>query len=100
MSYVATKGRKSLAISLGFACLTSLTISVAAWADAPPAAPVVTAPAATAPVAPADKALGRKVPNFTADLIDVSKTPPSETKFDSSQQKKVTAYIFVGTMCP
>ena len=60
-----------------------------------------TPPLAPAPVPTAqDRAVGQKVPEFTAELLDVAKDPPASTAFDSNKVKKITTYIFVGTHCP
>lgn len=71
-----------------------MLVTIAAAADTP--APVVP----TVSVVPVDSALGKKVASFRVDTFDVSTDPPKVTKFDSTQVKDVTAYIFVGTVCP
>jgi len=47
-----------------------------------------------------DPMLGKPVPQFTAQLLDVSANPPKQTAFDSHKATAATAYIFVGTTCP
>lgn len=49
---------------------------------------------------PPDPLVGKQVPTFTADALDVSVDPPKVTKLESAKAKNVTAYIFVGTGCP
>ncbi|HVM97309.1 MAG TPA: redoxin family protein [Candidatus Acidoferrales bacterium] len=49
---------------------------------------------------PADAAVGKKVPKFTAKILDFAADPPRLADFDSTKVKKPTAYIFVGTTCP
>ncbi len=44
--------------------------------------------------------LGKRVPQFTAQVIDTSASKPKPVTFDSHKAKRVTAYIFVGTTCP
>jgi thiol-disulfide isomerase/thioredoxin len=55
-------------------------------------------PAATAAVT--DAAVGRAVPPFKAEVIDVSQDPPRPAEFDSQAVKRPTFYAFVGTTCP
>ena len=47
-----------------------------------------------------DPVLGKPVPQFTAQLVDVSVSPPKQAAFDSHKTSHDTAYIFVGTTCP
>ncbi len=47
-----------------------------------------------------DRAVGQKIPEFTATLLDVSSDPPATSELDSKKVDKLTAYIFVGTRCP
>lgn len=44
--------------------------------------------------------IGQRLPQFTAQLIDVSGAKPQTTEFDSHKTKQATVYIFVGTHCP
>jgi hypothetical protein len=44
--------------------------------------------------------IGEHVPQFTAQVTDLSGAQPRSEAFDSHQTNHVTAYIFVGTTCP
>ncbi len=44
--------------------------------------------------------IGQRLPQFTAQIIDVSGAKPKTTEFDSRKTKQATVYIFVGTHCP
>lgn len=55
---------------------------------------------ATASAANADPAVGKVVPKFTAELLDVSAPEPAKSELDSHATKRLTAYIVVGTRCP
>src|SRR5574341_2610933 len=44
--------------------------------------------------------IGERVPQFAAQLIDVSGEQPKPADFDSHKTQRPTVYIFVGTTCP
>ena len=44
--------------------------------------------------------IGQRLPQFTAQVIDVSAGKPKTAEFDSLKTKRSTVYIFVGTHCP
>ena len=45
-------------------------------------------------------AIGQRLPQFTAQLTDVSSGKPKTTELDSHKTTRPTVYIFVGTHCP
>lgn len=48
----------------------------------------------------ADPSVGRRVPAFTAEVLDVSGEAPKPAPFDSATAKAVTVYMIVGVNCP
>jgi peroxiredoxin len=45
-------------------------------------------------------AIGQRVPQLAAEIIDVKGAKPRTAKFDSHKARRITAYVFVGTTCP
>lgn len=57
-------------------------------------------PAAAAPDAGTGPAIGQRLPQFSAQIIDVTAGKPKTAEFDSHKTTRPTVYIFVGTHCP
>jgi len=57
-------------------------------------------PAPEAPKLEIGTKVGQKLPQFKADLWDLSKEEPSKAAFDSHATKKATAYVFMSGTCP
>ncbi len=73
--------------------MTKIMIALIAWALASSAA------AANTPTAPTGTGIGQQLPQFTAQLTDLSGGKPKAVEFDSHKIKRPTVFIFVGTHC-
>jgi thiol-disulfide isomerase/thioredoxin len=49
---------------------------------------------------PEGTGIGEHVPQFTAQVIDLSADPPKTADFDSHKTTRPSVYIFVGVTCP
>jgi thiol-disulfide isomerase/thioredoxin len=74
----------------------SLTSRPARSPAVPGASPAPAAP----PLAKAVLGIGAELPQFTAELVDLSGTKPVKKKFDSHRATGTWVYVFLGTTCP